>query len=220
MQHKQIGITERDHSGAVHMKTLFCLFATLLAVVQVAAANAIYDVSIDTSSLEGTNSTLAFDFIDGGSPSNSIVVSHFPTDSSFGASSSIGSVSGTLGSTATLTDGSFFNELQQPVTLGTSLSFRLLASANAPLYGSLPDTFSFFILNPTATESLVTTTDPTGANSLFAVQIGATGNAVGVYGALAPSLLPVRVSPVPEPSTTMFLLFGIAAIWAIRMRKR
>jgi hypothetical protein len=89
-----------------------------------------------------------------------------------------------------MTDASFFNEQQQVLTLGTSVSFELDATTNLPAPGSLPDTFSLFLLDPTGTNSLVSTADPTGADSLLTFQINDTTNASGavvgemdVYGA-------------------------------------
>jgi hypothetical protein len=165
-----------------------------VAAASAARADVLYDVTLNTSALSGITGALTFDFIDGGPPNNSISISNFTTDGTLGATSSTGSVTGTVATGLGMTDASFFNEQQQVVTLGTSISFELDATTNLPAPGSLPDTFSLFLLDPSGTSSLVSTSDPTGADSLLTFQINDTTNASGtvvgemdVYGA-SPSL--------------------------------
>jgi hypothetical protein len=154
-----------------------------VTVQSTALADSDYDVTINTSGLTGTGSTLAFDFIGGGGTQSNIVsISSFKTDGVLQpAASPTGSVAGALNSTLTLSNASFFNEQLQGVTLGSTISFQLDATTNAPSLGSLPDTFSFFVLDPTAANSLVTTSDPTGADSLFTLQIGNALDSVGNF---------------------------------------
>jgi hypothetical protein len=123
----------------------------------------LYDVTLNTSALSGITGALTFDFIDG----------------MLGATSSTGAVTGTVATGLGMTDASFFNEPQQVMTLGTSISFELDATTNLPAPGSLPDTFSLFLLDPSGTSSLVSTSDPTGADSLLTFQINDTANASG-----------------------------------------
>jgi hypothetical protein len=159
-----------------------------------ARADVLYDITLDTSALSGTQAALTFDFIDGGPPGNSISISNFTTDGTLGANSSTGSVTGTVATQLGMSDASFFNEQQQVLTLGSSVSFELDATTNLPAPGSLPDTFSLFLLDPSGIDSLVSTSDPTGADSLLTFQINDTVDASGavvgemdVYGA-SPSL--------------------------------
>jgi hypothetical protein len=167
-----------------------------------AHAQSDYDVTINTSSLVGAGATLAFDLIaGGGTQSNSVSILDFSTNGTLvsgGVNS--GSVSGALPGTATLTNASFFNELQQGLTLGTTISFQLDLTTNAPA-GGLPDTFSLFLLDPTASTSLTNTGDPTGSDSLLTVQIdGTAGGDVAAYSGIGPSI-PVTVSAVGGTTT-------------------
>jgi hypothetical protein len=184
-----------SHNGILATAT-----ATILAlsVHSPARAQSDYDVTINTSSLAATGATLTFDFLaGGGAQSNTATISGFSTDGTLvsgGVNS--GSVSGMLPGAATLTNASFFNELQQGMTLGSTISFQVDLTTNAPTGGSLPDTFSVFLLDPTASYSLTSTNDPTGSNSLATVQIdGSSTGVVGVYGGSGP-LVPVTVSAV------------------------
>ncbi len=162
-----------------------------LAVGSPARAQTDYDVAINTSSLTGTGTTFTADFIaGGGTQSNSVTISNFSTDGTLvpgGVNS--GSVSGSLPGTATLTNGTFFNELQQGITLGSTISFELDLTANAPSSGTLPDTFSVFLLDPTASTSLTNTSDPTGSDSLLTVQVdGSPSGILGVFSGFAPDI--------------------------------
>jgi hypothetical protein len=106
--------------------------------------------------------------------------------------------SGALPGNVSLSNSAFFNEYQQGMTLASTTTFQLDATANAPSGTSLPDTFSMFLLDPTATNSLLSTADPTGANSLFTLQIdGSTGGILGVYDSLP--LVPVTITTAPVP---------------------
>jgi hypothetical protein len=131
------------------------LVLSALAVHSTARAQTDYDVTINTSSLSGTSATLTFDFLaGGGTQSNSVTLVDLSTNGTLlSGGENSGSVIGSLPGAATLTNASFFNELQQGITLGSTISFQLDATRNAPSAGSLPDTFSFFILNRAASAS-------------------------------------------------------------------
>jgi hypothetical protein len=217
-----------DHGCQARAALMSALVATIAAIGLQAPAQAQtdYDVTINTSSLAGTGSTLTFDFLaGGGTQSNSVTISDFSTDGTLvsgGADS--GSVSGSLPGTATLTNASFFNELQQGITLGSTISFQLAMTANAPSSGSLPDTFSLFLLDPTASTSLTNTSDPTGSNSLMIVQVdGSTTGVLGVFSGSSPDLPVtgtavggVTTAPEIDASTALsaltLLIGGFAAL--------
>lgn len=201
-----------------------------LAVHSPARAQSDYDVTINTSSLSGTGATLTFDFLaGGGTQSNSATISDFSTNGTLvsgGVNS--GSVSGSLPGTTTLTNASFFNELQQGMILGPTISFQVDLTTNAPTGGSLPDTFSLFLLDPTASYSLTNTSDPTGSDSLTTIQIdGSSSGIVGVYSGSGPSV-PVTVTAVtgamqaPEidPSTALSALTLLMGTLAVLRRQR
>jgi len=208
---------------------MLVLVLDLLSPAPSACADTIYDISIDTTSLVGLGSIVAFDFVaGGGTQTNGISISDFASNgtlipaSTSGAVNS-GSVSGALPNTVSLTNASFFNEYQQGMTLGSTLSFQLDATTNAPTAGSLPDTFSLFLLDPTATTSLPTT-DPTGANSLFTLQIDGSANGIlSLYSSSVPSApVTVTAAPVPLPAGLPLLLSGLwgLSLWGIRKSTR
>src|ERR1035437_8136836 len=93
-------------------------------------------VFIDTSGLSGVTGNLAFDFTDGGPPSNSVSVQNFTSNGTLGSHSITGTVTGTLPGTITLSDTTVFNEYLAGFTFGTTISFTLTATQNAPGGGS------------------------------------------------------------------------------------
>src|SRR5439155_4797625 len=149
--------------------------ALLLAVVVTAgiftvsrppdAAAVSVSATIDTSVLNGVAAQLVYDFVDGNPASNSATVSAFTAPAAIlGSSSPSDGVSGSLPGPVVFTENatSLVSELVQPMTLGGALSFRLDLTTNfdGPP-GSVPDSFSFFILNSTGTDFLVVSDDPT-----------------------------------------------------------
>jgi len=159
----------------------------------------VVDITVDTSALNGTAAQLAFDFVAGGPPENSITITGFSTDGTLGSQSSTGSVTGTLPGDVTLSDTSFFNELLANITLGNSFSFQVDSTNLAPT-GAFPDEFSLFVLD-TMGNPLMTSSDPTGADSLVTIDLtGGPSSTVTAYTSSV-SLAPPATSAVPEPST-------------------
>jgi hypothetical protein len=173
-----------------------------------------FNVVINSAGFSGSSATLAFDFIDGGPPSNTVTLSALTSNGTQGATSTSGSVSGN--GPWTFSDASFFNELLVSFgPLGTSMSFSFTPSDNAPAGGSFPDAFSFFVLDSSATLPLVTTNAPGGSDALFEFDaIGGLAQAgLSVYTP-DQSGYSIRVSAptgMPEPGSLALLAAGFVA---------
>ena len=200
---------------ALHWKILIlAVFCTSLLATPASVWAVPYQVNVNVAAFSGTDAQIAFDFIDGGTPSNTVTISAFSTDGTLlGTLSTSGAVIGNLPGTVTLTDTDFFNEYLQDITLGSTISFLLESTTNAPS-GSFPDAFSFLILN-TSGLPLFDTGDPTGANALFILDIDGTAQgALSVYSASA------SVAAVPEPGTLLLLGSGLVSLFIWRRRPR
>ena len=218
----------------------FCL---ALNVASPAWADAIYDVSIITTSLAGTTGKLTFDYLVNNPPSgHHVEIVNFMTNSSVAGlpETAGGLVEGdmflppftTIGAPLSgevgfgeIGGGFFFNELILNLTFGTSISFQL----HVPEYavGVVPDQFSLFLLD-SGYLPLFPTTDPTGANALFVVDItGPTTVSATAFGPanLSGSNLSI-VTPggpsadVPEPGSVSLLAIGLGGLIARKVRAR
>jgi hypothetical protein len=172
--------------------------------------------------LNGLPAVLAFDFIDGGTPpDNSVTLSSLTSDGVLDSTSTTGNVTGTGPWTFSDAGGSFFNELLVAFNpMGTSLSFSFTTTDNAASPGGVPDAFSMFVLDPTATSAVITTDDPTGADALWVFNLGEGAKGIRTY---APDQAGFSVSAVPAqmpgPSPLALLLAGAAA-WLAGGRSR
>jgi hypothetical protein len=194
-----------------------CSAAFLLFAASVGHATTI-NVTIDSTALDGLTAVLAFDFIDGGSPDNTVTLSALTSNGTQDSTSTTGNVTGTGPWTFSDAGGSFFNELLVTFNpMGTSLSFSFTTTDNAPDAGSFPDAFSMFVLDSTATLPLITTDDPTTANALFLFNLGQGSAGLTAYTAdqagfsVSASSSP---TPAPEPGILPLLLAGAMALFA------
>jgi hypothetical protein len=187
------------------------------------------NVALDTSALAGQRATLAFDFIDGdggdpahpeGIKNNTVTISAFfpaaalKTAPPPSGSLVTGGVSGTLNpGPLILTDSAFFNEFLQPVVLGGILGFRVdMTESFVDTSLTVPDAFSFFVLDSDAVNPLVSTSDPAGSLLLF--------NADGQVQVFTSSPnLHLVVSPVlgvPDASTFVLVVVGMIGLFLRR----
>jgi len=201
--------------------TLLASFATLQRSAQ---ADAIYDVSINTSPLISNAAgpfSLDFQFTDGsgtGDGNNTATVSNFTfgAGSATGTPTTSGTVSGDLTSGFSLTDSNFFNEFTQTFTPGNELTFTVDLTTNVDA-GGVPDEFSFDILDSTGSEiptlgtfdylllADIDSSQPTlyGYGSDTTRGTVTTGDSIDLP---APSI----TSPVPEPAGVWLPACGLA----------
>lgn len=159
--------------------------------------------------LQNQTGFLAFDFLAGSpAPGNVATITSFTTDATLASASSSGSVTGSLvPGPLTLADTQFFNEWLQGLVYGTSISFVISTGNNISSSGS-PDSFSFFLLNDT--RNPFATSDPTGADSLFTIDL--TGPST-IPDAFTSDFATVTISPsisrTPEPLSLPLVLVGL-----------
>ena len=170
--------------------------------------------SLDTSALPSSPLgpfSLAFVLIDGsgtGDGNNSVTLSGF----SFGGGSagivdpvlSTGGQSGNMISGVSLVDSSFLNIFASSFTSGSLLSFLFSLTTNVDV-GPTPDAFALVLLQGDGTA--VHTCDPSGADSLLAININSAHPTILTYCSdLTPAGV-VRV--IPEPPSALLLAMGL-----------
>jgi hypothetical protein len=168
-------------------------------------------VSVNTIPLQGISGDFVIDFF-GGSPleNNLVTVTDFATDSVLSAATMSGSVTGSLvPGPLTLSDVDFFNEWSQAVTFGTSISFDLSISTNSTP-GGIPDSLSVFLLN--ASRNPFATSDPTGADSLFTIEINSQSPGASVFSSSFETTTVSQIQAVPEPFGGFLAGFTLLAV--------
>lgn len=195
-----------------------CAVLIGVTLLGIAAANAA-PVRVTLSGLGFSAGRIAFDFIDGGAPNNSVSI----TESSLvGGPMDFrsGGVDGSLDSTLVLSDSAFFTEFSTLYSADV-ITFTFDPTDLGPSAGSLPDSFSVFLLTPDLPlTSLISTTDPTGADALLQFSIDGTADGqLNIYRDLSPSRVQIQVdmSVVPEPAP--FLLLALGALIGLSFRR-
>jgi hypothetical protein len=213
----------QNRKNSIMKNTIRILCAALMSLLAAPFLHAdlLYNVSIDTTPIAGTDGFFAFDLL-GGIPfqNNLATITSFTTDSTLGAASTSGDVTGSLvPGPLTLTADQFFNEWLQAVTFGHLTTFVLDVSTNFAAQ-TTPDSFAFFLLD--STENPLTTSDPTGANSVFAIDLVGANTSPQVYtstGGPAPEFTATvtpQASGVPEPDQAPLLALCLAGVYGLR----
>ncbi len=188
--------------------------AVLPAWLPVMAAAATYQVQIDTTPLAGRTGFFAFDLTQGTPGTiNQVTVSAFSTSGALGAATVAGNATGSLAGTMTLSSSTFLSEWLQAVSFAAGVTRFNLSLGSNHLGADIPDQFAFFLLDGTLAP--FTTSDPTGAGALIAIDLQ---QPVVVQTFVSPwavvSVLPV----VPEPATVLLTIAGacLLAGWSRR----
>lgn len=185
-------------------------------------ADSLTQVTIDTSTLAGQTENLVFDFdLGGGTQTNTVLITNFYTDGTLSPiyQASNAGVTGSLPGNLTFTSGqTVVEELYVTEVLGNTITFDFDSTNNAPTAGAFPDEFDVYLLDPTSSQTVLPSSDPSGAGSLLAIDLyggaGPTFTNFSLDGGLtlgAPSL-----APAPEPAGLLLLglvLLGVGSPW-------
>ena len=226
------GFQEQNMKSHTNRKLLFG-WAVLLALTlgtfgtQTVRADAIVNVSVDTSSIASTpGAEIFFVFTDGngtGDANNTATLTNFSlglgTPGALDALNSTGGVTGSLATGLSLVDSAFLNVFGQLFTPGNTLSFTLDLTTNVD--GAVPDQFSMIVVDSNG--NALPSNDPNGFGDLLVVNLDSANPVVTNY---APSLVTLgsTTTPPPPPVTTpepsSILLLGAAILTFVALRGR
>jgi len=204
------------------------LWGALIAVTLMASSVLAdtLNVSIDTSAVAGSPLKAVFDVTANTPFLNEVDILNF---------SAPGSTMGLTETTGGLVDGdlillsnpapftfidtgAFFNELIVNLTpVSNTVTFGLSYTTNAPVPGTPPDQIAFFLLDSSYLP-LFPTSDPLGADALFSIDLNGTSSSPNIYSPAiqsSPGNVQITVpgtTPVPEPTTLLLTLSGVAII--------
>jgi hypothetical protein len=203
----------------------------LLAFTTLPAFADVLNVSVDTSSVAGTDVKFVFDMTSSTPFLNTLYIENF---------SAPGSVLGLPETTGGLIDGdlilglnpapftfietaTFFNELIVNLApVSDSVTFSLDYTTNSPSGGVLPDEIDFSLLDGSY-NPLFPTSDPLGTDTSFAIDLTGPSPSPNVFSPAVETspgniliTVPGPTTTVPEPSA-VFLPLTILAIIALKI---
>jgi hypothetical protein len=166
-----------------------------------------YDISINTGTISVSTVDLALDFIGLGSPPNTATVNMFATDGVVNNSSNTGAVTGSIPGPITFDNsgGNFFNEMLINISSSSHIDFQLQLTSTPPT-SIIPDSFTALLLDPSSGLPLFPTSDPTGSDSLFQVDID--GSADGSVSVFSPDVAVTLSQETAMPEPASVVLFG------------
>ncbi len=194
------------------------LFLSLCASTPLLRADLSFQATVDTTPLGGVSGYMAFDLL-GGNPlqDNVATMTSFATAGTLGvATAPSGDVTGSLlpGPLVETAD-QFFNEWLQPITFGSGLTTFQLDVTTSYIAASTPDSFSFTLLDTSF--SPFATSDPIGADRLFAIDLVGTATTADAFtSSFATATVTPAGSAVPEPNLVLFACVGFGFMLSIR----
>lgn len=219
------------------VRILAAFFVAFAAGAPCARADAVYNVSMDTSALAVSPAGLFyldFQFTDGGTLNNNTVTIGGFNVAGVGAAIPLHGGSGDIGSSIVLADSFFFNEVFQQFTPLSTLQFQVSLTTNVDPSGT-PDEFTFGILWGSSPPDLldlldiptissngafltVDITDPLTIDSSASDPTQPLGTAPGVNIA-APSIdLQGTGTSAPEPGTLWLGSIALGILVLVRQR--
>jgi hypothetical protein len=198
------------------------LIAALLSCVAGAAsADILYDVTVNTKSIVGTNGSLDFQFNPGEfvSQSADLQISNFMSDGTLTGSPTLTpapptppQVSGALPGDVTFVNGTAFNDYFQAFTFGSNLSFDVLLdgpAVNSPNgTATSGSTFAFSMFSDAAGTMPVLTSDEVNGFA-FTIHVNLDGSTTVANSSAQTTVTRVTTPPVPEPGTLSLMASGI-----------
>ena len=180
--------------------------AAFFLLPMASSAAIIYDVAVDTSSIAGTSGNLDFQFNpSGAAPAAEATLSQFDLGGTILTGPPIldGDVSASPG-TLSFGNGPGFNAALQPVTFGTSFSFRIAFAGDFLTEPSTGQTvFGILFWNSDLSQQLLEAGPIIGGSVEFQLLSGS------VIGEIYP---PGSVTLVPEPATWVLLAAGVIVL--------
>jgi len=200
------------------MRNLVFLTALLTYSGLLSATPITYTLSVDTSSLAGTEGSLDFNFNPGPllAQSATVQIINFQGGMLLPPATLTGDASGSLPTIVTLDNGAFFNDYFEDIRFGSTLSFGISLSGpalSAPNgIATSGSTFSFSVFADPAGTAPALSSDLTDG---FAYVVY-----VNLDGSTTVTDYLTTLAPTPEPSTLLFMVGLLVLLLAYTLTHR
>lgn len=195
------------------------VFAMIVFAAGSAFASYSYDITVNTSSLNGQTGYLYFDYATTSNQASTATVTNFVTDSALGGQDfnvvNGSAVTGTLPGTLSFLNANVINDYQHAVTtFGNSISFAVSFSgpATSGTPGSANSTFSMGLFSDDGGLNPLLSSNVGANNELFDITLNDGGNtSFQNFGTASPAT--GTATPIP-PTALLFAagLFGLVGI--------
>ncbi len=201
------------------LKFTLLVFAMIVLAAGSAFASYSYDITVNTSALNGQTGYLYFDYASMSNQASTATVTNFATDSALGGQDfnvvSGSAVTGTLPGTLSFVNTFLTNDYQHAVTtFGNSISFLVSFSgpATSGTSGSANSTFSMGLFSDNGGLNPFFSSNVGANNELFDITLNDGGNtSFQNFGAASPAT--GTAAPIP-PTALLFAagLFGLVGL--------
>lgn len=205
-------------------KLLYKFFSLLIFLLSTSTALA-GTMQVNISGIS-SDAQLYLDFIDGGQPANSLILSSFSSDGAMTLKELNGSATATANGYE-ISDNSFLNGVALSLKNVTSLSFLISFTNNGPAIDNFLDSIGVYLYGDEYFNPLVPTDDPLGTNALFSWFATGSGNGdLQTFASLSASSLTWDVHfvdphvPVSEPGTLLLMLLAMVSLHLLRMKNQ
>lgn len=201
------------------MKMLLLLIAFVLLISGSALASLSYDVSVDTSTLNGQSGYLYLQYTPLNGVASTATVSGFTTNGALGAQDTVdtangSAVTGTLPGSVVFANTNGVNDYDQAITFGNSLSFVLSFNSTPGAPAGGVSTFSLGLFaDALGTTPLINVNDPNVAGTGVMVNLNNDGST-----SVQSLDSTVNATPTPIPAAAWMFGSGLAGLVGIRRR--
>jgi hypothetical protein len=201
-------------------KTMMRLAALLLLSGSNLSASVIYLVKVDTTAISGQSGNLDFQFNPGNIDSQAATasVNSFSTSGTLGnpaiVTGDVTPANASLPASFTLGNSTGFNDVFQPITFGTTVSFLVTlggAALNSPNGTSTSGSvFAFSLYDAAGTTPLLSSA---ADGSVVDLAVNLNGSTTATTESVAAATV------IPEPGSCVFLAIGLAGLALARFRR-
>lgn len=182
---------------------------------------AMFNFSVDTSSIASSSGAVEFELSSGAPQSITAAVSGFTPIAGVDTSTLFvsGDTSGDLSTVLLLDNACCLDNYYSPnFTYGDFISFQVTLSWSAPVDPSNPSAFHFYMFD-SGNNPVLTTVGPNNAAGWAGELDVPSSPGPATYTSYSPQLTITPAASIPEPATLLFAISGVLVLGGLRRRR-